>query len=142
VRIECDLPMPPSVNDIWTPVAMPRANRRAARLIKSKLYTEWEAPALRIAKSRLLRSDFENLDADTRSVSGVGFGSSRLRMWLVYHFVGNRNDDINNREKALSDMLEDAGWFDNDYQIDETHIYRGDTHPTDPHVNVIMEVIE
>ena len=134
MKIVCDFPIPPSVNDIWTPVAMPKKNRRAARLIKSKLYTEWENKAIHIAKAILKQPS-------TFAHAG-GFGSARVRISLVYHFKGNRNDDINNREKAMSDLLEHAGWMDSDYQIDETHIYRGDILPEDPHVNVIMEAIE
>jgi len=137
VRIECNFPMPPSVNELWTPVAMPKKNRRAARLILSSQHNEWEKVARPIAKARLKQQDFENLDGG----KGQGFGAARLRVWLLYHFVGYRQDDINNREKALSDMLEAAGWMDDDCQIDETHIYRGKPLPTDPHVNVIMEII-
>lgn len=53
-------------------------------------------------------------------------GTARLSLEIVLWPKDKRKYDIDNRIKALLDSLQDAGVFDDDEQIDQINIYRGD----------------
>ena len=53
-------------------------------------------------------------------------GASRLSLEIVLWPKDKRKYDIDNRIKALLDSLQDAGVFDDDEQIDQINVYRGD----------------
>jgi crossover junction endodeoxyribonuclease RusA len=42
------------------------------------------------------------------------------------HFKDRRKSDIDNRIKSLLDALVQAGLFNDDSQVDELHVYRGE----------------
>lgn len=54
------------------------------------------------------------------------FGNAKLRITMVLRPRDKRKIDIDNRIKAVLDSLQDAGLFDDDYQIDELTIMRGE----------------
>jgi crossover junction endodeoxyribonuclease RusA len=59
--------------------------------------------------------------------SGVGsFGDQRLSMLLSFHRGDKRKYDLSNFVKCLEDTLMHAGIFDDDSQIDNLVLLRGD----------------
>ncbi len=52
-------------------------------------------------------------------------GDSKLRISMVLFPRDKRKIDIDNRIKAVLDALQDAGVFDDDFQVDELSIVRG-----------------
>jgi len=53
-------------------------------------------------------------------------GDAKLKITMVLRPRDKRKIDIDNRIKAVLDSLQDAGLFDDDYQVDELTIVRGD----------------
>lgn len=53
-------------------------------------------------------------------------GDARLKMTLVIRPRSKRVFDIDNLAKAVLDSLCDAGVYDDDSQVDELHIIRGE----------------
>lgn len=49
---------------------------------------------------------------------------ARLVIEYRYSFKDNRACDIANREKILTDFMQNYGLFGDDSQIDEMHLYR------------------
>ena len=54
------------------------------------------------------------------------FAGERLRVSVTLHAPDRRHYDIDNRAKVLLDALQTAGVYENDRQIDELHLLRGD----------------
>ena len=54
-------------------------------------------------------------------------GDSKLRISMVLFPRDKRKIDIDNRIKSVLDALQDAGVFDDDFQVDELSIVRGKT---------------
>ena len=54
-------------------------------------------------------------------------GESKLRISMVLFPRDKRKIDIDNRIKSVLDALQDAGVFDDDFQVDELSIVRGKT---------------
>jgi crossover junction endodeoxyribonuclease RusA len=52
-------------------------------------------------------------------------GDKKLKITMVLFPRDKRKIDIDNRIKAVLDALEDAGVFDNDFQVDHLEIIRG-----------------
>ena len=52
-------------------------------------------------------------------------GESKLRISMVLFPRDKRKIDIDNRIKSVLDALQDAGVFDDDFQVDELSIVRG-----------------
>ena len=52
-------------------------------------------------------------------------GDSKLRISMVLFPRDKRKIDIDNRIKAVLDALQDAGVFNDDFQVDELSIVRG-----------------
>ena len=68
-------------------------------------------------------------------------GDSKLRISMVLFPRDKRKIDIDNRIKAVLDALQDAGVFDDDFQVDELSIVRGK--PTKGGaIRVLIEQIE
>lgn len=59
-------------------------------------------------------------------VNAPKLGDKRLKIEMVLRPRDKRKIDIDNRIKAVLDALQDAGLFDDDYQIDDLRIIRGD----------------
>lgn len=53
-------------------------------------------------------------------------GDSKLKITMVLFPRDKRKIDIDNRIKAVLDALEDAGVFNNDFQVDHLEIIRGE----------------
>lgn len=104
---EALLPLPPSVNSAYR--AIPRG--KIVTVIKSEKYREWEKEAARAL-------EIQNIDYSTMK--------GRLVVEYRYCFPNRIRRDIGNFEKALSDFLESAGVYENDCQIDDMRLIRGE----------------
>jgi crossover junction endodeoxyribonuclease RusA len=111
------LPYPPSVNTYW------RANGK--RRFLSKAGVEF--------KQAVQEYVIDN--------SIPKFGSVRLRMDVVIRPRSRRIFDIDNLLKAILDSLMDAGVYDDDSQVDDLRITRGDPCPNGACI-VILEIIK
>jgi crossover junction endodeoxyribonuclease RusA len=95
------LPLPPSVNSYWGFAGSRRFLTLSAREFKKEV-------------------------AHIASQQHINFGNKRLSLTVTLHFKDRRKSDIDNRIKSLLDALMQAGLFDDDSQIDELHVYRGE----------------
>ena len=68
-------------------------------------------------------------------------GGKKLRVAMILRPRDKRKTDIDNRIKAVLDSLQDAGVFDDDFQVDELSIVRGEP-IKDGKLIVIIEEIE
>ena len=110
------LPYPPSVNTYW------RANGK--RRFLSKAGVEF--------KQAVQEYVIDN--------SIPKFGSVRLRMDVVIRPRSRRVFDIDNLLKAILDSLMDAGVYDDDSQVDDLRITRGDPCKDGACIVVIEEI--
>lgn len=102
MRVMLNLPYPPSVNTYW------RANGK--RRFISKAGVEFKRS---VAEYVIQHSVHK-------------FGSARLRVDVVVRPRSKRIFDLDNLFKGLLDSLCDAGVYDDDSQIDQLSICRGD----------------
>jgi crossover junction endodeoxyribonuclease RusA len=100
-KIILELPLPPSVNSYW--------GFRGHRRFLTPKANQFKADVTRIV-----------------SLQAIKFGSARLCLIATFYFPTKRVADISNRIKALEDALVQAGLMDDDSQIDQLHVYRGD----------------
>ena len=97
-----ELPYPPSVNTYW----------RRGR------FSTYLSP-----KGR----EYKGLVADIVAEKNIEkLGDARLRMTLVIRPRSKRVFDIDNLAKSVLDSLCEAGVYDDDSQVDELHIIRGE----------------
>jgi len=111
------LPLPPSVNSYRTVYrGMMRLSKegRAFKAAVSDYVVEYKVPKL---------------------------GDSKLRVSMVLFPRDKRKIDIDNRIKAVLDALQDAGVFNDDFQVDELSIVRGKTIKGGA-IRVLIEQIE
>ena len=54
------------------------------------------------------------------------FGEKKLKITMILRPRDKRKIDIDNRIKAVLDSLQDAGVFDDDFQIDHIEMMRGE----------------
>ena len=111
------LPLPPSVNSYRTVYrGMMRLSKegRAFKAAVSDYVVEYRVPKL---------------------------GDSKLRVSMVLFPRDKRKIDIDNRIKAVLDALQDAGVFNDDFQVDELSIVRGKTIKGGA-IRVLIEQIE
>ena len=97
------LPFPPSMNTYWR-------NFRGRTII---------SPAGRAFKAAV--SDY------VVEYRVPKLGDKKLRISMVLFPRDKRKIDIDNRIKSVLDALQDAGVFDDDFQVDELSIVRGKT---------------
>ena len=95
------LPFPPSMNTYWRnfrgrTIISPQG--RAFKAAVADYVVEYRVPKL---------------------------GDKKLRISMVLFPRDKRKIDIDNRIKAVLDALQDAGVFDDDFQVDELSIVRG-----------------
>lgn len=96
------LPWPPSINTYWR-------NFRG-HMVLSKAGREYKAAI-----------------ADYVAANNVPkYGDKRLKITMILQPRDKRKIDIDNRIKCVLDSLQDAGVFDDDWQIDELHVHRGE----------------
>lgn len=97
-----NLPYPPSVNTYW----------RRGR------YATYLSPAGRLYKTAV---------AEIVSESGTPkLGDARLKVTLIVRPRSKRIFDIDNLAKSVLDSLCEAGVYDDDSQVDDLHIMRGE----------------
>lgn len=97
-----ELPFPPSVNTTW---------RRAGK----RLYVNPKVATFR-----------DDVRKAVQKASIKSFGSERLKVAITLHAPTNRKYDIDNRAKAILDALQKASLFEDDEQIDELVMKRGE----------------
>lgn len=68
-------------------------------------------------------------------------GDARLKMTLIIRPRSKRKFDIDNLAKSVLDSLADAGVYDDDEQIDELHIIRGEPIKNGRVVVTIEEIV-
>ena len=95
------LPFPPSMNTYWR-------NFRGRTIL---------SPA-----GRKFKEDVADYVAEYRVPK---LGEAKLRISMVLFPRDKRKIDIDNRIKCVLDALQDAGVFDDDFQVDELSIVRG-----------------
>lgn len=96
-----NLPFPPSMNTYWRNFRGRTVISKAGRAFKAAVadyVVEYRVPKL---------------------------GESKLRISMVLFPRDKRKIDIDNRIKSVLDALQDAGVFDDDFQVDELSIVRG-----------------
>lgn len=111
------LPFPPSVNSYRTVYrGMMRLSKegRAFKAAVSDYVVEYRVPKL---------------------------GDSKLRISMVLFPRDKRKIDIDNRIKSVLDALQDAGVFNDDFQVDELSIVRGKPVKGGA-IRVLIEVID
>jgi crossover junction endodeoxyribonuclease RusA len=110
------LPYPPSVNTYW------RANGKRRFLSKAGVQFKVDV------SEYVINSAIPKL------------GSARLRMDIVIRPRSRRVFDIDNLLKAILDSLMDAGVYDDDSQVDDLRITRGDPCKDGACIVVIEEI--
>ena len=95
------LPFPPSMNTYWR-------NFRGRMVLSQKGREFKAAVADYVVEYRVPK-----------------LGDSKLRISMVLFPRDKRKIDIDNRIKSVLDALQDAGVFDDDFQVDELSIVRG-----------------
>ena len=71
--------------------------------------------------------DYKNAVAEYLiDVNAPKLGDAKLKIEMVLRPRDKRKIDIDNRIKAVLDSLQDAGLFDDDYQVDDLRIIRGE----------------
>ena len=69
------------------------------------------------------------------------YGEQKLKITMVLQPKDRRKIDIDNRIKCVLDSLQEAGVFDDDFQVDELHVMRGQQ-VTGGRLLLTIEVIE
>ena len=111
------LPFPPSVNTYWR-------NFRGRTILSPK------------------GREFKEQVADYVAEYNVPkLGDSKLRVSMVLFPRDKRKIDIDNRIKCVLDALQDAGVFNDDFQVDELSIVRGKPIKGGA-IRVLIEVID
>ena len=115
--IVLSLPFPPSMNTYWRTFRGMTVLSKQGREFKAAVanyVVEYKVPKL---------------------------GDSKLRVSMVLFPRDKRKIDIDNRIKAVLDALQDAGVFNDDFQVDELSIVRGKTIKGGA-IRVLIEQIE
>jgi Holliday junction resolvase RusA-like endonuclease len=112
--IKLELPLPPSTNRIWK-----RGKHGNVYLDSSVQAFRKEVWAICAAHSRKTITE-------------------PVRVKVTVHPASNRSMDIDNRAKSLLDALEHARFIDNDRQVTDLHMVKGEARP--PFGGVVVEV--
>ena len=97
-----ELPFPPSMNTYWR-------NFRG-RMVLSKAGRQFKITV----QDYIIENNIPK------------FGSRKLKITMILRPRDKRKVDIDNRIKAVLDSLEDAGVFDDDFQVDHLEMIRGE----------------
>lgn len=103
------LPLSPTINDYWRPTTAKHTNAKRPRVY---MYLTAVGKQYKTAVIKRIGKHCPT--------------NKRLKLTAVIHFNDKRKSDLDNRLKGLLDALEYAGVYEDDSQIDELHIYRGD----------------
>jgi crossover junction endodeoxyribonuclease RusA len=102
MRVWLELPFPPSMNTYWR-------NFRG-RTVLSK-------------NGRQFKSDVQDYIIENNIPK---FEDKKLKITMILRPRDKRKIDIDNRIKAVLDSLQDAGVFDDDFQVDHIEMIRGE----------------
>jgi crossover junction endodeoxyribonuclease RusA len=69
------------------------------------------------------------------------FGDKKLKITMILRPRDKRKIDIDNRIKAVLDSLQDAGVFDDDFQVDHLEMMRGEPIKFGA-IHVVIEAVE
>ena len=69
------------------------------------------------------------------------FGERKLKITMILRPRDKRKVDIDNRIKAVLDSLQDAGVFDDDFQVDHLEMMRGEPIKFGA-IHVVIEAVE
>jgi len=116
--IQFVLPWPPSVNTYY------RRGAHATYMSKA---------------GRKFKTDVADIVSQSKQSK---VGAARIRITMVVWPRDKRKFDLDNRIKSVLDSLQDAGVFDDDEQIDEINITRGNKIVSGGCVNVLIEEIK
>lgn len=117
------LPMPPSVNHMYL------QSRWGGKRVRTKKAREWFDQAEKIVRNEIIRQEWEPTI------------NQKIVLDVLTMFPDRRKRDTNNTAKALCDMLEHAGVYDNDrfalvryidYEVDREN----------PRVEVVIHVYQ
>ena len=118
VSVELKLPYPPSVNHYWRRVGNRTLISRRGRVYRRDV--QW------VCIAQLKGS----------------FGQARLRIRISAHSKDRRTRDLDNLPKSVLDAMQKANVYEDDSQIDDLRITRGEIMPNDPHVVVRIDAID
>jgi len=114
------LPMPPSINAMHDYTKRVKGKHQMG-VFRSSEYTDW--------------IQYAGIEWRRQSNFGsLAMLHGRLRAQYVFIFDSDRDQDVNNREKCLSDFLQNK-LFENDCQIDESFHWRRIMRHTPPKVH-------
>lgn len=102
MHVLLELPFPPSMNTYW--------RHWRGRMVLSKA-------------GRQFKTDVQEYIINNNIPK---FGDKKLKVTMILRPRDKRKVDIDNRIKAVLDSLEDAGVFDDDFQIDHIEMIRGE----------------
>lgn len=112
------LPVPPTMNTYWR-----RVGNRTLISKKGRAYKVTVANRCLVDRVRPFPKD------------------ARLKLEVLVHFPDRRVRDLDNIIKPLQDALKSYA-FDDDSQIDELAVRRGDVCPGNPRVQIILSPVE
>lgn len=112
-----ELPFPPSINTYWRNFRGHMVLSKAGRQYK-------QAVAEYVMDNNVPK-----------------FGDAKLKITLILQPRDKRKIDLDNRIKCVLDSLQEAGVFDDDFQVDDLHIMRGNQTPGG-RILVTIETIE
>ncbi len=95
------LPLPPTVNHYYGAVGRRRFLSKAGTKFRQEVVVAW-------------------LQAHGRRLDGA------IRVKVSLHAGNARKWDIDNRMKALLDAMQEAGVYENDHQVNDLHVVRGE----------------
>lgn len=102
MHVWLELPFPPSMNTYW--------RHFRGRMVLSKA-------------GRQFKIAVQDYIIDNNIPK---FGDKKLKVTMILRPRDKRKVDIDNRIKAVLDSLEDAGVFDDDFQVDHLEMIRGE----------------
>jgi Holliday junction resolvase RusA-like endonuclease len=114
------LPWPPSLNHAY-PTATARAGK--TKRVKSKALLAYREQCGKLVLADAIpRFTFHN--------------GQRLAVWIYCRPPRLQAFDLDNRLKAVLDVLQYCGVIENDAQVDELHVERGSPDPSGGHIMV------
>jgi crossover junction endodeoxyribonuclease RusA len=108
------LPWPPSVNHYWR-ITPPIYSKRTRKHIKASIRVSSEGLKYRKTIIQLLRVQ-----------SYKPLGAARIGIFVYAYPPDNRKRDLDNILKSLLDALQKAAIYDDDSQIDDIQVVRGE----------------
>ena len=102
MHVWLELPFPPSLNTYWR---------------------SWRGRTVLSKNGRQFKTDVQDYIIEKNIPK---FGTRKLKITMILRPRDKRKIDIDNRIKAVLDSLQDAGVFDDDFQVDHIEMIRGE----------------